>query len=305
MTQMEKLFFIVLLVNTLTAAGYFLWNTYGSKKEEKHRTEYLIKTIVMLICPVVGPAFFAAGYIIPYLFFRQALDLEDVVFSKERADTYLRADTEREMNVVPMEEALAISDKDSLRSLMMNVVRGDIQNSLSSIALALNSEDSETAHYAATVLRDTLNDFRKRVYELNMIVKQGGEDAAEYAILMIEYMNPVLVQNVFSDMEQKSYVDMMEQACDYLYTHAKTRLTAQHIERLCVLLLKIKDMEKMEVWCGRSRAMYPNELATYTAYLKYYFVTDKREAFFEELDRLKHSDIVIDRETLELIRTFS
>ena len=49
---------------------------------------------------------------------------------------------------------------------MMNVVRGDVEESLASIALALNSDDSETSHYAATVLRDVLNDFRAHTQEL-------------------------------------------------------------------------------------------------------------------------------------------
>ena len=46
---------------------------------------------------------------------------------------------------------------------MLNVIRGDLQDSLESIALALNSSDSETSHYAASVLRDELNDFRVNV----------------------------------------------------------------------------------------------------------------------------------------------
>lgn len=48
---------------------------------------------------------------------------------------------------------------------MLNVIRGDYQNSLSSINLALNSEDSETAHYAASILQDVLNNFRSQVQE--------------------------------------------------------------------------------------------------------------------------------------------
>ena len=39
--------------------------------------------------------------------------------------------------------------------------------------------------------------------------------------------------------------------------------------------------------------------------MKMYFTQEKKTEFFRELDRLKASNIVIDRETLELIRTFS
>ena len=39
--------------------------------------------------------------------------------------------------------------------------------------------------------------------------------------------------------------------------------------------------------------------------VRFGFTVGKKKQFFEELDRLKQSDIVIDKETLELIRTFS
>ena len=163
----------------------------------------------MFLCPVVGPLFFLAGLVFNKVFFRQNVDLEDVIFSKERVKTHLRADEEREGNLVPIEEALAISDKDSLRTLVMNVVRGDVQNSLASISLALNSEDTETSHYAATVLRDALNDFRKRAQELYLQMKQEGVDAAEAACILIDYMHGVLIKEVFHEKEQQTYIYMM------------------------------------------------------------------------------------------------
>ena len=61
----------------------------------------------------------------------------------------------------------------------------------------------------------------------------------------------------------------------------------------------------MEQWCIRAAEQYPDELSSYTCKLKLYFTAQQREKFFETLDDLKQSSIVIDRETLELIRTFS
>ena len=55
----------------------------------------------------------------------------------------------------------------------------------------------------------------------------------------------------------------------------------------------------------KSRELYPAELSTYTCYLKLYFTEGNKKHFFDELEKLKNSDIVIDRETLELIRIFS
>ena len=305
MSISEQAFIVVLILNTLVAVIYGIWNFIQCRIRGKSVKEYMIRMVIMLMCPVVGPMFFAVIKLIGVLFFRQNVDLADVIFSKERVTTYLHADEEQESNVVPIEEALVICDKGNLRNLMMNVVRGDVEESLASIALALNSDDSETSHYAATVLRDVLNDFRAHTQELFIVMNRNEKDSCEYACLLIEYMNGVLKQEVFQEAEQRSFVDMMEKACDYLYERDWRRLTPQYIGWLCNLFLKIQSYDKMILWSDRGRDMYPDELIIYVCYLKYYFTVGKKKQFFEELDRLKQSDIVIDKETLELIRTFS
>ena len=305
MSISEQAFIVVLILNTLVAVIYGIWNFIQCRIRGKSVKEYMIRMVIMLMCPVVGPMFFAVIKLIGVLFFRQNVDLADVIFSKERVTTYLHADEEQESNVGPTEEALVICDKGNLRNLMMNVVRGDVEESLASIALALNSDDSETSHYAATVLRDVLNDFRAHTQELFIVMNRNEKDSCEYACLLIEYMNGVLKQEVFQEAEQRSFVDMMEKACDYLYERDWRRLTPQYIGWLCNLFLKIQSYDKMKLWSDRGRDMYPDELIIYVCYLKYYFTVGKKKQFFEELDRLKQSDIVIDKETLELIRTFS
>lgn len=311
MTVKEIAFLNILIVNTVVSLIYLIWNVVHCKDKDHieegadNQTGYILKTIVMLLCPVVGPMFFFAGYIIFKLFFRQDVDLEDVIFSKDRVKVHNRADAEREGNLVPIEEALAVSDKDSLRTLVLNVVRGDVKNSLASIALALNSEDTETSHYAASVLRDELNDFRQKSQELYNAMLQESEQSVDYACILIEYMNSVLYQEVFHDMEQHTYVMMMEEAVEFLYQRDEEKLTVEYLEWICLRLLKVEEYEHMELWCERSRRLYPNELSTYTCQLKLYFTIGNKEKFFGVLSQLKQSDIVIDKETLELIRTFS
>ena len=178
MTRAEYLFVIVWIINFIISVLYYLWGALfyvparerQDKNEEEYlhdnRRTYLIRVIVMVLCPIVGPLFFLVSHLIYMTIFRQEVDLDDVIFSKERVKTNVKADEERERNLVPIEEALAVSDKKNLRMLMLNVIRGDLQDSLESISLALNSEDSETSHYAASVLRDELNDFRVTVQKI-------------------------------------------------------------------------------------------------------------------------------------------
>ncbi len=76
-------------------------------------------------------------------------------------------------------------------------------------------------------------------------------------------------------------------------------------EAVSMNLLEIKDYERSRKWCERALVQYPKMLSSYTCCLKLYFSMGERELFFKTLEDLKYSNIVIDKETLEMIRVFS
>lgn len=301
MTRELIMFLIVLAVNLLVVIVYLAWNIL--RKEEKKRG-FIVKAVVMLLCPIVGPCFFALGTILFRTVFSGAVDLEDVIFSKERVKTYIHADEERDRNIVPLEEAIEITDKDNLRVLMMNLVRGDIKQSLSKVAMALNSEDTETAHYAASVLQDALNDFRNKVQQSLVIIEGDDEHAMDHACVLIEYMDVVLKQHVLTEMEQKTYVNIMNDVCEQVYNKDSEKMLSDYYEAISVRLLEIGEYDKSQKWCDRAEYHYPNTLSTYTSQLKLYFASGQKDKFFHVLEELRKSSIVIDSETLEMIRVF-
>lgn len=296
-----KIFLAMIILNTLVVVVYLVVNRFRKKKNSRSG---IMRAAVMLLCPIVGPCFFLLSYLFYRLFFSAPVSLEDVIFSKERVRTFVHAEEDRERNIVPLEEAIEITNTDDLRDLMMNVVRGDIRNSLASISLALNSQDTETAHYAASVLQDALNDFRMNVQKQYQLVTEESDRQVVYAEALIEYMNQVLEQRVFTDMEQKDYVSIMDKVCEVLYEKGRERMTSSHYEAISLRLLETEDFENCQKWCERAEYQYPNTLATYTCQLKLYFNSGQKTRFFEVLDALKHSAVVIDSETLELIRAF-
>ena len=296
-----RIFCIILGLNLMIALLYFIIHMVRKKR---NRVEFVAKTIVMLLCPIAGPLFVLVGTLIYRYIFQKDVDLEDVIFQKDRVKTYLRADEERGRTMVPLEEALVVTDKNNLRNLMLNVVRGDTRNSLASISKALNSEDSETSHYAASVLQDSLNGFRAMVQNSYNEILEEKENQLVHVRLLIEYMNPVLAQRVFTDMEQKSMVHRMSDVCQILYEKEPDRMSGEYFEDISLRLLEIKDYEACKMWCYRAVKYFPKRLSTYTCQLKLYFSCGDRDSFFRVLDELKQSDVVIDNETLELIRVF-
>jgi hypothetical protein len=106
-------------------------------------------------------------------------------------------------------------------------------------------------------------------------------------------------------MEQRNYVSILESVGEILYMGEPDSITSNQFETISLRLLGIEDYEKCEKWCERSRIHCPSALSSYTCQLKLFFSQGRRDDFFRVIEELKASPIVIDKETLELIRVFS
>lgn len=319
------IFIIILIINAIWSAAYLIVKMIHSigNKLHKRLTEDDIKEIriflsdidnrrtvflflIQLFCPVIGPVYVIFSFFFRKLFFRKPVDLGDVLFNKEHVKTRHPANVERESNLVPIEEALMVTDEKNLRTLMLSVLKGDISNSLNRISEALDSSDSETAHYAASVLRDELNNFRAEVTRMiNRLETAEEDDVVKIGITMIEYMNPFLKQKVFSEMEQRDYVQIMDKASEDVFNASPEAMKPEYYEWTADRLREAGLYDRSGIWCVRATAAYPEMLSSYTCRLKLYFETGDRNKFMSTLKELKESDVVIDRDTLELIRVFS
>ncbi len=314
----ERIFLTVLLVNLAVALVYLRAGVLslvpahaaaaGEEKGEAlydNRRTYLLRFLVMVLCPVIGPLFFFMGQLFYLLVFWRDVDLADVIFSKERVRTRMKADEERERDIIPLEEAILVNEKKDLRMVMMNVIKEDIRNSLASITLALDSEDSEASHYAAAVLSDELNKFRLYVQRLWRQIQEEEPGETECEEILLDYMDNILRQRIFSDHEQRKFVNILTESAESLYGKDPSRLTLERYEEVCLRALEVKEFDRASKWCGRMKEQFPEELPSYTCRLKLSFARQDREDFFETLEALKRSNVVIDNETLELIRIFS
>ena len=292
---------------------YLLCNLLLRILRKKQLRSILLKAAVMLLCPVAGVGFMALGSLCHKLFFYREVDLADVVFSKDRVRTNLPAMEEKESNIVPVEEAMSIADKDNLRKMMLQIVQGDLKHKLAAIATALNSDDSETSHYAASALQNVLGEFRFLVQKNYEEIKGGGEKAGEseeergkrmkLAEETLDLMGEVMGNRLLVEKEQALYADIMEEICRILLEE-ESRLTVKRLEVLCLQLLYAENYEKCREWCSFFYLRNFGDAEPYICRLKLYFATGDRRNFFSTLEELRSLEVDIDKETLELIRIF-
>lgn len=303
------IFFVILAANTIISLLFTLWGMvfkrYGENDTTGGRKRYLLLLVFFLLCPVVGLLSYGLGYLFNLIFFHKEADLSDVVFSKDRTNTYEFVDMERERNMASFEESIAVSDFQSLRGLMLNVLRGDVKKSLNSIALGLNSQDSETSHYAATALRDELGDFRNTAQKIYLEIQKKDDNCVQYCEMEIEYMNQILLQDVLTEMEQTSFVNIFENVGQTLYLMDKKHMKTSYYQWIIKCLVKNKQYDKAKKWCERAIQECPDNLFPHKYLLRTYYEEQDRDNFFAEMNALKNSSIVLDNDTLEIIRTFS
>ena len=305
MTETQEIILVIaiLIINTLIALFYYIQGTVNHKQDEGTR-KYLLLAVFMFFCPVAGPFFLAVGTLGYHLFFDSSIDLAAITFSKDRVDIVERPDVESEMNLVPMEEAIMIEDKESLRQLLLTVLRGDMSKSINAVTKALNSNDSEASHYAASAIMDITAEFQKTIQKFQAQLDTDPKDT-EVNQLYIEYLIKMLSTNFLSEMELKTYVYELQHVCQAFYEHTPTGMKVEYMSGLIGLLSKIGDLQSAEPWLDRILKDYPDDMEMYRCVLHFYYETKNKIKFFEQLDALKHSDITVDKDLLELIRIFS
>lgn len=309
----EREFLILLIVNLIVVVLYvvleFLLRRFWGKERSR---SCLPRAGIMLLCPLVGAAFILLGWVFFRLLYWREVQLADVVFSKERIDPQTRAEEQRESNIAPVEEAVAVMDQNNLRDMMLNMVRGNVKKSAAAISMALQSNDSEASHYAAAALQSLLNDFRTSVQNnYDQIIAETAEDSPEeiaarmeLAVETVELISEFLKHRLFTESEHRRYALMMDDLCERVLKNAPGRLEVSHYEAVSMQLLEVKDFELCRKWCLKAYADYPDKLEAYSCQLKLYFVSGEKDKFFRVIRELRSSDIAIDKDTLELIRVF-
>lgn len=298
---------VILTINTMIAAGYLIYVLafrVKKEKDEKDPVRYVILSLFMLLCPVIGPAFLGFGNLFYHLFFDTSIDLAAITFSKKRVDVVERPDESDEINLIPMEEAIMINDKENLRNLLLTVLRGDVKKSINAVTKALNSSDSEASHYAASAIMDIMNEFQKTLQKFYAQMDADPNDT-EVMVLYINYLSEMLGAGFLSELEEKTYIYSLQKVCERLFHADPTQLNPMHYTALISLLTKINDLQSSELWIQRFTTNYPDHIEMYRCALHHYFSIKDKIHFFDYMNRLKHSNIPIDNDMLELIRTFS
>lgn len=290
----------LLTINTIVAILIFI---YGLLNPRGRRCDFILFAVLTLLCPVVMPLFLAVTRTIELPSSRKEVDMADISFNQQREEAAETSDYFTEMNYVALQDAMRLSSIHDLRRLLINVMKYNSRMSLTSVAEAINSPDTETSHFAASAVQDALSEFRGTAQKFIADMNKYPEDV-EINLQALAYLYDGLMLRIMTPIEQQAYIYTENTVAENLFQHNIWFMTATHYLQMTELMISIPDFDLAERWVRRAMEYRPKELDTYKARLRFYFARGSRKEFFDCLEEFKGTTVKADQEMLELIRLY-
>ncbi len=286
----------IILINTILVLGYLvLFTILGQFRPA------ICKSIVMLLTPPFGVICFFVNFIISLFDRKSDIDYLELTFSKEKKEFAKQTDYDTEKEFVPLEEALIISDVQDKRRALLNVLKADVRNNMKSLVKALDNDDSETAHYAASALMDVLQQYSKKLSTLSIKYKENPEDSEvniEYAATTFQYIS----SGVLGEIEVKKYAHLYIELIENLNKYHPDLIDTEQYKNMVDCLVIVGKYDDADKWANLSIERQPNMEQSYLNSLNVKYKTEQWDEFKDVMQKMIKSGVQLSEKGIGIIR---
>lgn len=295
MTSMQ-IIFIIISISTMLSIIYLIFAFVKNHPDKK------INGFIMLFCPFAGLVYFAGQFIIYKLINKEKMmQLDDIGFSKARHNRIANPDMELETQAVPLEEIFLISSNNDKRKHLLSELKKDYISNYGIIIKALDNDDPETSHYAASAITNAKAGFENDLREFDRKYTRNMDDL-KLVRMYADYVHDYLQSGILDQIEEKKYKYLLIN----LLTNASPSeefLNERDYMNIVNEAISVKEFTIAEHWAEAAHEKLGNE-STYLNLLKVYYNTNRIEQFFELLNDMKKSNIPLSHNGLSLVRFF-
>lgn len=290
---MDKLILILLIINLVCSVIWFIL---------KYMKNQIAWMALFFIClPGLGYLIFYIPIFLEKIISKGRYDRESLVkrfhVEKSQERPYIKG----ELNVVPIEDAMVISNNSEKRNLLLNQLKKDIFNNYRSLLVAENDEDSEAAHYVAAAKMEV---YRMHQQRWNEALKRYKKDLNGIKIFyeIIEILEELIESEVLSMKEKKLY---KEKYCDILEEQINSNkdiIRTKEYKTYLTYLVEDKYYEKAEMfWHDNYESVKCEE--SYMMIFRMYYECKDRVKFYKCIHKLeKDDDVRLSEDGLEKLR---
>ena len=197
--------------------------------------------------------------------------------------------------VIPLEEALVLKDKEVSRWMLMEIVSRAPAKFIDLLFLARQDDDTEVVHYATTLIAEISRQYDIRLQALEKKHQEKPTDyrvLAEYCAVLEAYLQKDLVTKRMGELLRKDYSNLLEKKL-----HQKEQLS-DYIKLIENDFL-LKRYERVQKYLDFVSQKWPHQEAIYMLYLRYYFETSQGERLEELVETIQNGSIYLSKENRE------
>lgn len=208
-------------------------------------------------------------------------------------------DREAETNIVPIGEALLVSDPARRRRSVLELLKRDVFQYLDHLRDALQNDDAETVHYAATALTDLKGKLMGAIRDLEANLERSPDD-------------PQLLRTYVEVLQKYIRVGFLDDRAVYRYRHKLSQALGRLAERLpddvAVYVDKVNNDLAIGLWqeaeqtALRCLERFPDREEPYLALMNIYYAIRSREKLENVLAELQRSGVRLSKEGWEVVR---
>jgi len=273
---------------------------------DKSWKEWLLKMTIVSFLPGIGwlfPVMLPKSWITNKgQLFSEYMKQQDENIDIELLITHGKVNKEKELNIIPIEDALVVNDYMTRRRVMIDVLKEDVMQYIEVIKRAVLNDDTETSHYAVSAVVEEKRKLSILLQEFSVKFDQHKEDsqvAKTYAQVLSKYIKSGFLDNQTLRKYKFMYIHTLNQ----IIVNGEDDM--EIFEEKFITEMEMKEYIQAEQTCQQYLSKYPNEENPYLHFLNLYYTTRSIANMMKTLDDLKNSSVRLSNRALTIVRYWS
>lgn len=258
--------------------------------------------VYFLILPVFG---FLIYYLAFFLYWLRAAgssyDRDSLVMRIHFRNVPEHPSLEKELNIIPVEDAMAISSNQEKRTLLLEQLKKGVHTNYRQVLRAGNDQDSESAHYVAAAKMEVSGELLKQLHEASHLFDKEQENVKyylNYLKALKHYIESALLSEREAGIYKEKYCILISGANEELMA----ALTAEQYAPYLEYLIELEKYSLAEAfWFSHGPEVKTEQ--GYFLMLRMYYEQQKEEKFLQILMEIKNTpELVLSPEGLAKFR---
>jgi hypothetical protein len=273
---------------------------------KKKRENGLIKALVITFLPVFG------FVLVHYLFKpnksiqqNQVLEVENrlgTIDKQGHLNIIQPINIEEEVNLVPIQDALLLNENKIKRKLLIHSLKENSIQNTKILEKALQNEDSETSHYAASAIMEMKRRLQNSIQELGVQLNECPEDV-EIMSTYAEVISQYLKSGFLDEGRFKYFESLLSTILEQIITSGHGQ--KQHYVDKINNDLSLQQYEKAAYYCDKFMEEHPHEEMAYIMAMKLHYSLRNSNQLQRIISTLKKQPVSLSPNALRIVRFWS